>query len=61
MLKIAARVIIGVVAGSLFVVAVAFSCAMDIIAGRSSDVRNGTTAASPESLRRVTFVDKART
>jgi len=59
MLRVAARIVITVLIGSAFAVAMVMAYAADLLDRQSARVRNGTTSGSAESLQRIHFLDRA--
>ena len=63
MLRIAFLVIVAVLIGSAFAVAMVMAYAADLLdresIGVRTRVRNGTTSGSAESLQRIHFLDRA--
>jgi hypothetical protein len=59
MLRVAVRLIVTVLVGSAFAIAMVLAYAADFFDRGDARVRNGTTSGSPESLQRINFLDRA--
>lgn len=60
MLGMIARILIGAVLGTLFLVGMAVAYASDLLASQSRQQRNAASNTSQESARPVSFIDETR-
>jgi hypothetical protein len=59
MLRIPVRIIVSLLIGSAFAIAVLVAYAADVFDRDRGRVRNGTTSGSPEYLQRIHLLDRA--